>query len=38
MNKEIEKVNNVFKETIGKDTIDVTSVKQDHKLYELEKT
>lgn len=37
MNKEIEKVNNVFKETIGKDNIDVTSVKQDHKLYELEK-
>ena len=37
MNKEIEKVNNVFKETLGKDTIDVTSVKQDHKLYELEK-
>jgi len=37
MNKEIEKVNNVFKETIGKDKIDVTSVKQDHKLYELEK-
>ncbi|UKM63084.1 hypothetical protein [Levilactobacillus phage ENFP1] len=37
MNKEIEKVNNVFKETIGKDKIDVTSIKQDHKLYELEK-
>lgn len=37
MNKEIKKVNNVFNETIGKDTIDVTSIKQDHKLYELEK-